>query len=128
MNELEQRLSETLGREARLWKAVVNYGTVDSSVSIHMAKVEKDDSFQPCCYYWESEKGWELMIGFFIGSIKENEKQDRRAINRYCLRLLRRIKDTINFMRKQKATKTEIESEITYKVFSECMGVKTVML
>ena len=128
MNELEQRLSETLGREARLWKAVVNYGTVDSSVSIHMAKVEKDDSFQPCCYYWESEKGWELMIGFFIGSIKENEKQDRRAINRYCLRLLRRIKDTINFMRKQKATKTEIESEITYKVFCECMGVKTVML
>lgn len=128
MNELEQRLSETLGREARLWKAVVNYGTVDSSVSIHMAKVEKDDSFQPCCYYWESEKGWELMIGFFIGSIKENEKQDRRAINRYCLRLLRRIKDTINFMRKQKATKTEIESEITYKVFSECMGIKTVML
>ena len=128
MNELEQRLSETLGREARLWKAVVNYGTVDSSVSIHMAKVEKDDSFQPCCYYWESKKGWELMIGFFIGSIKENEKQDRRAINRYCLRLLRRIKDTINFMRKQKATKTEIESEITYKVFSECMGVKTVML
>lgn len=128
MNELEQRLSKTLGREARLWKAVVNYGTVDSSVSIHMAKVEKDDSFQPCCYYWESEKGWELMIGFFIGSIKENEKQDRRAINRYCLRLLRRIKDTINFMRKQKATKTEIESEITYKVFSECMGVKTVML
>lgn len=128
MNELEQRLSNTLGREARLWKAVVNYGTVDSSVSIHMAKVEKDDSFQPCCYYWESEKGWELMIGFFIGSIKENEKQDRRAINRYCLRLLRRIKDTINFMRKQKATKTEIESEITYKVFSECMGIKTVML
>lgn len=128
MNELEQRLSETLGREARLWKAVMNYGTVDSSVSIHMAKVEKDDSFQPCCYYWESEKGWELMIGFFIGSIKENEKQDRRAINRYCLRLLRRIKDTINFMRKQKATKTEIESEITYKVFCECMGVKTVML
>lgn len=128
MNELEQRLSETLGREARLWKAVVNYGTVDSSVSIHMAKVEKDDSFQPCCYYWESEKGWELMIGFFISSIKENEKQDRRAINRYCLRLLRRIKDTINFMRKQKATKTEIESEITYKVFCECMGVKTVML
>ena len=128
MNELEQRLSETLGREARLWKAVVNYGTVDSSVSIHMAKVEKDDSFQPCCYYWENEKGWELMIGFFIGSIKENEKQDRRAINRYCLRLLRRIKDTTNFMRKQKATKTEIESEITYKVFSECMGVKTVML
>ena len=128
MNELEQRLSETLGREARLWKAVVNYGTVDSSVSIHMAKVEKDDSFQPCCYYWESEKGWELMIGFFIGSIKENEKQDRRAINRYCLRLLRRIKDTVNFMRKQKATKTEIESEITYKVFSECMGIKTVML
>ena len=128
MNELEQRLSETLGREARLWKAVINYGTVDSSVSIHMAKVEKDDSFQPCCYYWESEKGWELMIGFFIGSIKENEKQDRRAINRYCLRLLRRIKDTINFMRKQKATKTEIESEITYKVFCECMGVKTVML
>ena len=128
MNELEQRLSNTLGREARLWKAVVNYGTVDSSVSIHMAKVEKDDSFQPCCYYWESEKGWELMIGFFIGSIKENEKQDRRAINRYCLRLLRRIKDTINFMRKQKATKTEIESEITYKVFSECMGMKTVMI
>ena len=128
MNELEQRLSETLGREARLWKAVVNYGTVDSSVSIHIAKVEKDDSFQPCCYYWESEKGWELMIGFFIGSIKENEKQDRRAINRYCLRLLRRIKDTINFMRKQKATKTEIESEITYKVFYECMGIKTVML
>lgn len=128
MNELEQRLSNTLGREARLWKAVVNYGTVDSSVSIHMAKVEEDDSFQPCCYYWESEKGWELMIGFFIGSIKENEKQDRRAINRYCLRLLRRIKDTINFMRKQKATKTEIESEITYKVFCECMGVKTVML
>ena len=128
MNELEQRLSETLGREARLWKAVVNYGTVDSSVSIHMAKVEKDDSFQPCCYYWENEKGWELMIGFFIGSIKENEKQDRRAINRYCLRLLRRIKDTINFMRKQKATKTEIESEITYKVFYECMGVQTVML
>ena len=128
MNELEQRLSETLGREARLWKAVVNYGTVDSSVSIHMAKVEKDDSFQPCCYYWENEKGWELMIGFFIGSIKENEKQDRRAINRYCLRLLRRIKDTVNFMRKQKATKTEIESEITYKVFSECMGIKTVML
>ena len=128
MNELEQRLSETLGREARLWKAVVNYGTVDSSVSIHMAKVEKDDSFKPCCYYWESEKGWELMIGFFIGSIKENEKQDRRAINRYCLRLLRRIKDTINFMRKQKATKTEIESEITYKVFSECMGIKMVML
>ena len=128
MNELEQRLSETLGREARLWKAVVNYGTVDSSVSVHIAKVEKDDSFQPCCYYWESEKGWELMIGFFIGSIKENEKQDRRAINRYCLRLLRRIKDTINFMRKQKATKTEIESEITYKVFYECMGVKTVML
>ena len=124
MNELEQRLSETLGREARLWKAVVNYGTVDSSVSIHIAKVEKDDSFQPCCYYWESEKGWELMIGFFIGSIKENEKQDRRAINRYCLRLLRRIKDTINFMRKQKATKTEIESEITYKIFSECMGIK----
>lgn len=128
MNELEQRLSNTLGREARLWKAVVNYGTVDSSVSIHMAKVEKDDSFQPCCYYWESEKGWELMIGFFIGSIKENEKQDRRAINRYCLRLLRRIKDTVNFMRKQKATKTEIESEITYKVFSECMGMKTVMI
>ena len=128
MHELEQRLSETLGREARLWKAVVNYGTVDSSVSIHIAKVEKDDSFKPCCYYWESEKGWELMIGFFIGSIKENEKQDRRAINRYCLRLLRRIKDTINFMRKQKATKTEIESEITYKVFCECMGVKTVML
>ena len=128
MNELEQSLAKTLGREARLWKAVVNYGTVDSSVSIHMAKVEKDDSFQPCCYYWESEKGWELMIGFFIGSIKENEKQDRRAINRYCLRLLRRIKDTINFMRKQKATKTEIESEITYKVFSECMGIKTVML
>ena len=128
MNELEQRLSETLGREARLWKTVVNYGTVDSSVSIHMAKVEKDDSFQPCCYYWENEKGWELMIGFFIGSIKENEKQDRRAINRYCLRLLRRIKDTVNFMRKQKATKTEIESEITYKVFSECMGIKTVML
>ena len=128
MNELQQRLSNTLGREARLWKAVVNYGTVDSSVSIHMAKVEKDDSFQPCCYYWESEKGWELMIGFFIGSIKENEKQDRRAINRYCLRLLRRIKDTINFMRKQKATKTEIESEITYKVFSECMGMKTVMI
>ena len=31
MNELEQRLSNTLGREARLWKAVVNYGTVDSS-------------------------------------------------------------------------------------------------
>ena len=128
MNELEQRLSETLGREARLWKAVVNYGTVDSSVSIHMAKVEKDDSFQPCCYYWESEKGWELMIGFFIGSIKENEKQDRRAINRYCLRLLRHIKDTVNFMRKQKATKTEIESEITYKVFSECLGMKTVMI
>ena len=128
MNELEQRLSNTLGREARLWKAVVNYGTVDSSVSIHVAKVEKDDSFQPCCYYWESEKGWELMISFFIGSIKENEKQDRRAINRYCLRLLRCIKDTINFMRKQKATKTEIESEITYKVFCECMGVKTVML
>ena len=128
MNELEQRLSETLGREARLWKAVVNYGTVDSSVSIHMAKVEKDDSFRPCCYYWESEKGWELMIGFFIGSFKENEKQDRRAINRYCLRLLRRIKDTVNFMRKQKATKTEIESEITYKVFSECLGMKTVMI
>ena len=128
MNELEQRLSNTLGREARLWKAVVNDGTVDSSVSIHVAKVEKDDSFQPCCYYWESEKGWELMIGFFIGSIKENEKQDRRAINRYGLRLLRRIKDTINFMRKQKATKTEIESEITYKVFYECMGIKTVML
>ena len=128
MNELEQRLAKTIRREIRLWKAVVNYGTVDSSVSIHMAKVEKDDSFQPCCYYWESEKGWELMIGFFIGSIKENEKQDRRAINRYCLRLLRRIKDTVNFMRKQKATKTEIESEITYKVFSECMGVKTVML
>ena len=128
MNELVQRLAKTIGREARLWKAVVNYGTVDSSVSIHMAKVEKDDSFQPCCYYRESEKGWELMIGFFIGSIKENEKQDRRAINRYCLRLLRRIKDTINFMRKQKATKTEIESEITYKVFSECMGIKTVML
>ena len=128
MNELEQRLSKTLGREARLWKAVVNYGTVDSSVSIHMAKVEKDDSFRPCCYYWESEKGWELMIGFFIGSIKENEKQDRRAINRYCLRLLRRIKDTVNFMRKQKATKTEIESEITYKVFSECLGMKTVMI
>ena len=128
MNELEQRLSNTLGREARLWKAVVNYGTVDSSVSIHMAKVEKDDSFQPCCYYWESEKGWELMIGFFIGSIKENEKQDRRAINRYCLRLLRHIKDTVNFMRKQKATKTEIESEITYKVFSECLGMKTVMI
>ena len=128
MNELEQRLANTIGREARLWKAVVNYGTVDSSVSIHMAKVEKDDSFQPCCYYWESEKGWELMIGFFIGSIKENEKQDRRAINRYCLRLLRRIKNTINFMRKQKATKTEIESEITYKVFYECMGIKTVML
>lgn len=128
MNELEQRLSETLGREARLWKAVVNYGTVDSSVSIHMAKVEKDDSFQPCCYYWETEKGWELMIGFFIGSIKENEKQDRRAINRYCLRLLRRIKNMVNLMRKQKANKTEIESEITYKVFSECMGMRTVML
>lgn len=128
MNELEQRLSKTLGREARLWKAVVNYGTVDSSVSIHIAKVEKDDSFKPCCYYQENEKGWELMIGFFIGSIKENEKQDRRAINRYCLRLFRHIKDTVNFMRKQKATKTEIESEITYKVFSECMGMKTVMI
>ena len=128
MNELEQRLAKTLGREARLWKSVVNYGTVDSSVSVHMAKVEKDDSFQPCCYYWENETGWELMIGFFIGSIKENERQYRRAINRYCLRLLRHIKDTINFMRKQKATKTEIESEITYKVFYECMGMKTVMI
>lgn len=128
MNELEQRLSETLGRKARLWKVVVNYGTVDSCVSIHMAKVEKGDSFQPCCYYWETEKGWELMIGFFIGSIKENEKQDRRAINRYCLRLLGRIKDTVSLMRKQKATKTEIESEITHKVFSECMGMKMVML
>lgn len=128
MNELEQRLSETLGREARLWKAVVNYGTVDSSVSTHMAKVEKDDSFQPCCYYWESEKGWELMIGFFIGSIKENEKQDRRSINRYCLRLLRRVKNVVKYMRKQGASETEIKSEITYKVFSECMGMKTVML
>lgn len=128
MNELEQRLSETLGREARLWKAVVNYGTVDSSVSIHMAKVEKGDSFQPCCYYWGNEKGWELMMGFFIGSIKENEKQDRRAINRYCLRLLRRVKDAIKSMQKQNATRIEIESEITYKVFSECMGMRTVML
>ena len=128
MSKLDEIFVETVLGEPQVWKAVVNYGTVDSSVSIHMAKVEKDDSFQPCCYYWESEKGWKLMIGFFIGSIKENEKQDRRAINRYCLRLLRRIKDTINFMRKQKATKTEIESEITYKVFSECMGVKTVML
>lgn len=128
MIKLDEILTKTVLGEPQVWKAVVNYGTVDSSVSIHMAKVEKDDSFQPCCYYWESEKGWELMIGFFIGSIKENEKQDRRAINRYCLRLLRRIKNTVNFMRKQKATKTEIESEITYKVFSECMGVKTVML
>ncbi len=128
MSELDERLTKAVLGEARLWKVVVNYGTVDSSISIHMARVEKDDSFEPCCYYWGDEKGWELMIGFFICSIKEDEKQDRKGINRYCLRLLRRIKSMIKSMRKQGATKIEIESEIRHIVFFECKGVAKTIL
>ena len=126
MNELEQRLSETLGREARLWKAVVNYGTVDSSVSIHMGKMDKDDSFRPCVYYWESKLGkdWELMFGFIAFYGNEPEKSIRRRLNRYCLRKLKTVKAMIKYLRAQGCNTEEIRTRLRLMVQPETVNLE----
>lgn len=118
MSELDEALVKTVLGEPQVWKAVVNYGTADSSVAIHMDKMSKGDSFEPCAYYWESEPGkdWELMFGFIALYGNEPEKSIRRRLNRYCLRRLKTVKAMIKYLRAQGCNTEEIRTRLRLMV------------
>lgn len=118
MSKLDEILTKTILGELQVWKALVNYGTVDSSVAVHMGKMSKGDSFEPCAYYWESEPGkdWELMFGFIAFYGNEPEKSIRRRLNRYCLRKLRIVKTMIKYLRAQGRNTEEIRTRLRLMV------------
>ena len=126
MNELDEVLVKTVLGEPQVWKAVVNYGTADSSVAIHMDKMSKGDSFEPCAYYWESEPGkdWELMFGFIAFYGNESEKSIRRRLNRYCLRKLRTVKAMIKYLRAQGCDIEEIRTRLRLIVQPEIANLE----
>ena len=126
MSELDETLVKTVLGEPQVWKAVVNYGTVDSSVAVHMGKMDKDDSFRPCVYYWESEPGkdWELMFGLIALYGNEPEKTIRRRLNRYCLRKLKTIKAMIKYLRAQGCDTEEIRARLRLIVQSEITNLE----
>ena len=126
MSELDETLVKTVLGEPQVWKAVVNYGTVDSSVAVHMGKMDKDDSFRPCVYYWESEPGkdWELMFGLIALYGNEPEKTIKRRLNRYCLRKLKTIKAMIKYLRAQGCDTEEIRARLRLIVQSEITNLE----
>ena len=126
MSELDEILTKTVLGEPQVWKAVVNYGTVDSSVAVHMGKMDKDDSFRPCVYYWESEPGkdWELMFGLIMVYGSEPEKSIRRRLNRYCLRKLRTVKAMIKYLRAQGCDTEEIRTRLRLIVQPEIASLE----
>ena len=128
MNKLDEALVKTVLGEPQVWKAVVNYGTVDSSVAVHMGKMDKDDSFRPCVYYWESEPGkdWELMFGLIAFYGNEPEKTIRRRLNRYCLRKLKTIKAMIKYLRAQGCDTEEIRTRLRLIVQPEITNLEGV--
>ena len=128
MSELDETLVKTVLGEPQVWKAVVNYGTVDSSVAVHMGKMDKDDSFRPCVYYWESEPGkdWELMFGLIALYGNEPEKTIRRRLNRYCLRKLKTVKAMIKYLRAQGCDTEEIRTRLRLIVQPEIANLKGV--
>ena len=128
MSELDETLVKTVLGEPQVWKAVVNYGTVDSSVAVHMGKMDKDDSFRPCVYYWESEPGkdWELMFGLIALYGNEPEKTIRRRLNRYCLRKLKTIKAMIKYLRAQGCDTEEIRARLRLIVQPEITNLEGV--
>ena len=128
MSELDETLVKTVLGEPQVWKAVVNYGTVDSSVAVHMGKMDKDDSFRPCVYYWESEPGkdWELMFGLIALYGNEPEKTIRRRLNRYCLRKLKTVKAMIKYLRAQGCDTEEIRARLRLIVQPEITNLEGV--
>lgn len=126
MSELDEALAKTVLGEPQVWKAVINYGTADSSVAIHMDKMNKGDSFKPCVYYWESEpdKDWELMFGFIAFYGNELEKSIRRRLNRYCLRKLRTVKTMIKHLRAQECNTEEIRTRLRLMVQPETVNLE----
>ena len=128
MSELDETLVKTVLGEPQVWKAVVNYGTVDSSVAVHMGKMDKDDSFRPCVYYWESEPGkdWELMFGLIALYGNEPEKTIRRRLNRYCLRKLKTVKAMIKYLRAQGCDTEEIRTRLRLMVQPEIANLERV--
>ena len=128
MSELDETLVKTVLGEPQVWKAVVNYGTVDSSVAVHMGKMDKYDSFRPCVYYWESEPGkdWELMFGLIALYGNEPEKTIRRRLNRYCLRKLKTVKAMIKYLRAQGCDTEEIRTRLRLMVQPEIANLEGV--
>ena len=128
MSELDETLVKAGLGEPQVWKAVVNYGTVDSSVAVHMGKMDKDDSFRPCVYYWESEPGkdWELMFGLIALYGNEPEKTIRRRLNRYCLRKLKTVKAMIKYLRAQGCDTEEIRARLRLIVQPEITNLEGV--
>ena len=126
MSELDEILTKTVLGEPQVWKAVVNYGTVNSSVALHMGKMDKDDSFRPCVYYWESELGkdWELMFGFIAFYGNEPEKSIRRRLNRYCLKKLKTVKAMIKYLRAQGRDTEEIRTRLRLIVQPEIANLE----
>lgn len=126
MSKLDEALVKTVLGEPQVWKAVVNYGTADSSVAIHMDKMDKGDSFRPCVYYWENESGkdWELMFGFIAFYGNEPEKSIRRRLNRYCLRKLRAVKTMIKYLRVQGCDTEEIKARLRLIVQPEITNLE----
>lgn len=126
MSKLDEILTKTVLGEPQVWKAVVNYGTVDSSVAVHMDKMDKDDSFRPCVYYWDSESGkdWELMFGLIAFYGNEPEKSIRRRLNRYCLRKLRTVKAMIKYLRAQGCDTEEIRTRLRLIVQPEIANLE----
>ena len=126
MSELDEILTKTVLGEPQVWKAVVNYGTVNSSVALHMGKMDKDDSFRPCVYYWESEPGkdWELMFGFIAFYGNEPEKSIRRRLNRYCLKKLKTVKAMIKYLRAQGRDTEEIRTRLRLIVQPEIANLE----
>lgn len=126
MSKLDEALAKTILGEPQVWKAVINYGTADSSVAIHMDKMDKGDSFRPCVFYWESEPGkdWELMFGLIAFYGNEPEKTIRRRLNRYCLRKLKIVKAMIKYLRARGDNTEEIKARLRLIVQPEITNLE----
>lgn len=126
MSKLDEALVKTVLGEPQVWKAVVNYGTANSPVAIHMSKMNKGDAFKPCVYYWESEpdKDWELMFGLIAFYGNEPEKIIRRRLNRYCSRKLKTAKAMIKYLRAQGCDTEEIKTRLRLIVQPEIANLE----